>query len=955
MILATWNVQGIARKLNEVIVELKNLKIDLTVVTETKKKGQGSEGLGEYDHFYSGVPKEERAKRGVGIIIHRKWRRCIKSWEAVNERIIKLNLQMFGEKITVLGVYGVDEGDPWTTKEEFYQKMSEEITKLGNTRELLILGDLNGRVGRKQNDPVIGKYGEDRRNNNGERLIALCEQNNLKIMNGFYQHKEIHKFTWTNETRGQKSIIDYTIAKQKSNLEIRDVKICRGPTCGSDHYLLKTKIWFPGGKQNNQNESKGKLASEETEDTKKYNLASLEDETARWLYRNRLDQKLSNNMTFTNLEEHYLHIKESIHNAALEALGRYENIATHNKPYWWDEEIEKDIEEKRKKYQIYLSSKKTEDKETYKKAQTKVRRKISQKKNESWEKKCIRLNTYLGGKRNTESWRTLRNLRSNRSKEIVTPITSQQWETYFQELLTEQRIEFKEEETQNIKTMGSPVRITKEEVKKQCGFLKNGRSPGPGEIYGELIKNGSSKLTDHLTKLFQTCINKKEVPMEWKTSYLTTIFKKGDRNKCENYRGIAVTSTLSRIYGKILKAKIENEYTDSEAEEQAGFRAGRSTVDHLFTITQVMEKKLGYNQELHLLFVDLKKAYDSIPLSKLWHALETSNINTELIKAVRSLYEDIKTKIKQGKNISKGFKTDKGLKQGCCLSPTLFKIYLEQAIKTWKRNSRGMGLPLEDYILYTLSFADDQVVIAQDYEDLEYMTRKLIEEYTKWGLEVNLSKTEYMCIGGEQRDLILNSGKTIKQCTEYKYLGMRLTNNGDLTEAIKDRNTQGRKAIALLNSVLWDKNISKENKTRIYNTIVKAITTYSSEVWPLKETTKKMLKATEMDYWRRAAGRSRMERIPNERIREVMKVKHTIVDDIQDKQLIWFGHVQRMPETRIPKQVMQWKPGGRRKRGRPRRSWREGVDEEVQKLRLEEGAWRDREGWRLGIGRRRTL
>jgi len=84
-----------------------------------------------------------------------------------------------------------------------------------------------------------------------------------------------------------------------------------------------------------------------------------------------------------------------------------------------------------------------------------------------------------------------------------------------------------------------------------------------------------------------------------------------------------------------------------------------------------------------------------------------------------------------------------------------------------------------------------------------------------------------------------------------------------------------------------------------------------------------MLKGTEMDYWRRAADRSRMERIPNERIREIINVKHTIVDDIQDKQLVWFGHVQRMPETRIPKQVIQWKPGGRRKRGRPKKGWRD--------------------------------
>lgn len=60
-----------------------------------------------------------------------------------------------------------------------------------------------------------------------------------------------------------------------------------------------------------------------------------------------------------------------------------------------------------------------------------------------------------------------------------------------------------------------------------------------------------------------------------------------------------------------------------------------------------------------------------------------------------------------------------------------------------------MGIPLNESILFTLCFADDQVVLAQDYEDLAYMTRKLVEEYEIWGLEVNISKTEYMYIGGD--------------------------------------------------------------------------------------------------------------------------------------------------------------------------------------------------------------
>lgn len=306
-----------------------------------------------------------------------------------------------------------------------------------------------------------------------------------------------------------------------------------------------------------------------------------------------------------------------------------------------------------------------------------------------------------------------------------------------------------------------------------------------------------------------------------------------------------------------------------------------------------------------------------------------------------------------GQRVSNGFNITKGLKQGCCLSTTLFKIYLQQTLKQWKRKCSNMGIPLNDNIIYTLCFADDQIVLAQDQHDIEYMTRKLIEEYDKWGLEVNIQKTAYMCVGGQQQDLILNDGKCIKQTKKYKYLGAQITNDGTLDETIKDRNIQGRRSIAMLNGVLWDKGITTKNKQRIYETVVKSIITYSSEVWPLKDKAERTLQATEMDYWRRAAGKSRMEKITNVRIREIMGVTHTIVEDIRINQLRWFGHIQRMPEERIPKQVWEWTPRGRRKRGRPRRSWREGIDKELKDREIEDGLWTDRGQWRLEIGRRR--
>jgi hypothetical protein len=152
---------------------------------------------------------------------------------------------------------------------------------------------------------------------------------------------------------------------------------------------------------------------------------------------------------------------------------------------------------------------------------------------------------------------------------------------------------------------------------------------------------------------------------------------------------------------------------------------------------------------------------------------------------------------------------------------------------------------------------------------------------------------------------------------------------------------------------LWDQSISKDNKKRIYNTTIKSIVTYKSEILPPKNRLENMLLTTEMDFWRRSAGR---ERIRNETIRENMKVNTTIVEDIKINQLRWYGHVVRMERERLPKQVLLWTPQDRRRKGKPRRSWTESVRKEMRQRGLKEEQCNDRRQWKMDIGRRcRTL
>ena len=126
-----------------------------------------------------------------------------------------------------------------------------------------------------------------------------------------------------------------------------------------------------------------------------------------------------------------------------------------------------------------------------------------------------------------------------------------------------------------------------------------------------------------------------------------------------------------------------------------------------------------------------------------------------------------------------------------------------------------MGIQIGNEILYTLLFADDQVLIAGDEEDASYMLGKLKEEYVKWGLEINFQKTEYLALGETGNDLSLDNN-SIRNTNQLKYLGVTLGKAGKCDLDITNKTNQGRRVIGQLNSVMWSKEISKKNKTTIY-------------------------------------------------------------------------------------------------------------------------------------------
>ena len=154
--------------------------------------------------------------------------------------------------------------------------------------------------------------------------------------------------------------------------------------------------------------------------------------------------------------------------------------------------------------------------------------------------------------------------------------------------------------------------------------------------------------------------------------------KKGDVHNPDNYRGISLLSILSKVFTKVINDKLtqwaENNLVLHDA--QAGFRKGRSAIDHIFTLHAGIEKHLSKNTKLYVAFIDFRKAYDTVDRQILWDVLMKSGVSGRMCKVIQSMYETVQACVMSGSG-SEGGLSDyfcclQGLKQGCILSPVLF-------------------------------------------------------------------------------------------------------------------------------------------------------------------------------------------------------------------------------------------------------------------------------------------
>ena len=153
-----------------------------------------------------------------------------------------------------------------------------------------------------------------------------------------------------------------------------------------------------------------------------------------------------------------------------------------------------------------------------------------------------------------------------------------------------------------------------------------------------MTKTPVAVITDITTicyKIWQTG----EWPTPWTQSLVITLPRKGNLQQCQNYRTISLIGHPSKVVLKIILNRLQPQAEKIIAEEQAGFRAGRSTTEQLFDLRILCEKYLQHQQDLYYVFIDFKKTFDRVWHAALWATMKKYNISSNLIQIIKKPLE----------------------------------------------------------------------------------------------------------------------------------------------------------------------------------------------------------------------------------------------------------------------------------------------------------------------------
>lgn len=250
--------------------------------------------------------------------------------------------------------------------------------------------------------------------------------------------------------------------------------------------------------------------------------------------------------------------------------------------------------------------------------------------------------------------------------------------------------------------------ITAEELNKAISRLKANKAPGSDVYPSEWYKTFRLHKTPVLLNCFNHALRTGEAPQSLKEAVISIIPKEGkDKKECSSYRPISVLNIDYKLFASILSKRLEFIVPELVDLDQTGFVLNRQTRDNLRRTLQVMSHITSENISAMLVSLDAEKAFDSVGWEYLYRVLARFGFKGGFIKCIRALYFTPTARIRVNGNLSQTIYLERGTRQGCPLSPTLFALFIEPLAQAIREDPEIKGIMIRGEEHKTFMFADD--------------------------------------------------------------------------------------------------------------------------------------------------------------------------------------------------------------------------------------------------------
>lgn len=875
--IATLNVASFSGKETQLINTMKKRNLFILGLCETKLASKYADSLPDgYKLVYH---IGHTVKHGVAFLLSPAAAKMLRRVFYKGDDIICIDVNLGHAELSIMQVYAPHINRPHPDKRSFYKALQDVYNSRKYKDNIIVMGDFNGYVGteRKGMRSIIGPFSVGHKNESGKLTIEFCASNSLSVMNTFFMHDDKHKWTSYRRNEGtskqtEKHMTDLMLSSSK--YLFKDVKAIPYLSYKSEHRLVVAKL----------NVQKPYQIAEAK---KIFKLESLENEECLKLLRDKVSIRMPRGNLERGIEEEWNFMKDKLDALAKKALTEKEIYRTRRKnSSWWSDDIRKSKKEVwntigKDFHDITLGTKML----------------------------LYSMSNYEKG--SSPPWFMASDENDTENKDII----PRRWELYFETLTNIKEDILHDDEDRD--DIICETEITLDETVRAIKSMRNGLAPGDDSLPAEIFKNAGTSGAKWLRYVCNIAWKQEKIPYDWGKAIIGPVYKKMENTEGGHYMGMSVLSHAGKVYERILEHRLRSKVEKKLGEWQHGFQSNRRALDLIFSMRIILEKSLEWRQSRYLAFI----AFDDIPREQYWKALyhKEYGVDPKLVRVIQNMYKHWDNRNLKAEEID--------MPVGVCpsglLSPLLCIIYMDWCLKE---------LPLDEDVT-AFVHAADMAIMANTKEQLQKVIDRWCTIMARKGVAVSKTMSTVMHVGKEREDCdIYMGGDRLRQVDQMTFLGVVFNQENSHQAEVDNRIEKYTANVKVLSPLLADKMISQQCKVKIYTSFLRPILTYGSEAWSVTKVIESQITGAEMSVLRAIYCVTRLN-IPSDiEVRRELEVT-PISNIIEKRKLLWYGQIQRMPDTRFPKKFLKWTPKEKRPRDGSQARWILGVKKALEARR----------------------